>query len=54
MRMSEPNNVVSIAEWKAKHQHEPVVWTYYVVVPDPNAKHGYRLELVERRRISFD
>ena len=28
-------------------QPKPVVWTYYVVEPDPNG--GYRLKLVDRK-----
>jgi hypothetical protein len=45
-------NVISIAEWKAKHQRitdqpNPVVWTYYEVVRDPSG--GWRLELVDRK-----
>jgi hypothetical protein len=45
-------NVISIAEWKAKHQRitdqpNPVVWTYYEVVRDPSG--GWRLELIDRK-----
>jgi hypothetical protein len=46
------DNVISIAEWLAKHQRNtdrPVVWTYYEVVPDPAAKHGWRLQEIERK-----
>jgi hypothetical protein len=47
--MSEPNNVISLAEWKANHQRKPVVWTYYCVVPDPTQPHGWQLELIHRK-----
>jgi len=33
------DNVISIAEWLAKHRRkQPVVWTYYVVERDPSGR----------------
>jgi len=53
--MSEPNNVVSIADWKATHQRKldqaqrvPV----YVPVRDPDGR--WRLELVGHTELDLD
>ena len=42
------DNVISLAEWKAKHRakHRRRVPVYHVV-PDPTQPLGWRLELVE-------
>jgi len=50
------NNIVSLTDWKATHQRnqdQPVLWSYYVVEPDPDG--GYRLVLVDRKpRLELD
>ena len=41
------NNVISIAEWKAKRQVQAQQVPIYHVVPDLTQPCGWRLELVE-------